>query len=95
MSEAQNINTVRRYFDGCNSGRLEDLLPTLAIDVVHYFLPDQFPPIRGAEHLARYWSEFKQVLNPIRAIDQVIAQDDRVVSEWSVIFRPPVPHGAS
>jgi hypothetical protein len=55
---------------------------------VHYFLPDQFPPIRGAEHLARYWSKFKQVLNPIWAIDQVIAQDDRVVSEWSVIFSP-------
>jgi len=45
--EETNIAVVRRYFDGCNSGELEDLLPTLAPDVVHYFLSPGFPTIMG------------------------------------------------
>ena len=58
--EASNVAVVRRYFDGCQSGDLQVLLGTLAPDVVHYFLPHQFPPIRGAEHLARHWRSSKQ-----------------------------------
>ena len=88
MAEAANIQTVRRYFDACNSGILDDFAPTLASDVVHYFLPERFPPIHGAEHLARFWRKFKQVSNTAWAIDQIIAQDDRVVSEWSLIWSP-------
>jgi ketosteroid isomerase-like protein len=86
--EASNIAVVRRYFDGCSTGDLEVLLSTLAPDVVHYFLPHQFAPIRGAEHLARHWRKFKQVRDPIWAIDQIIAQDNQVVSEWSCIWTP-------
>jgi ketosteroid isomerase-like protein len=91
-SESNNIAVVRRYFDGCNSGDLPVLLSTLAPDVIHYFLPRQFPPIRGAEHLARHWRKFKQVLDPVWAIDQVIAQGDQVVSEWSCIWTPRDTH---
>jgi len=86
--EARNIATVRRYFDGCTSGDLDTLLSTLAVDVVHYFLPRNFAPIRGAEHLARHWRKFKQVLNPVWSIDRIVAQDDLVVSEWSCIWTP-------
>ena len=88
MEEAQHVDTVRRYFDACNSGRLEDFKSTLADDVVHYFLPDRFVPIRGADHLARFWRKFKQVSNTLWAIDEIIAQGDRVVSEWSLIWTP-------
>jgi ketosteroid isomerase-like protein len=86
--EAVNIATVRRYFDGCSTGDLDTLLSTLTPDVVHYFLPPNFPPIRGAEHLAKHWRKFKQLLDPQWSIDQIIAQDDRVVSEWSCIWTP-------
>ena len=86
--ESKNISVVRRYFDGCSSGDLELLLSTLAPDVVHYFLPSQFPPIRGAQHLARHWRKFKQLLNPVWAVDKIIAQGDEVVSEWSCIWTP-------
>ena len=87
-TEAANIEVVRRYFDGCNSGNLEDLLGTLADDVVHYFLPARFPPIRGAQHLARHWRKFKTVLDPLWSIDHIIGQDDEVVSEWSCLWTP-------
>lgn len=86
--ESGNMMVVRRYFDGCSSGDLELLLSTLAPDVVHYFLPREFPPIQGAEHLARHWRKFKQLLDPVWALDKIIAQGDEVVSEWSCIWTP-------
>ncbi len=71
---------------------LEVLRGTLAPDVVHYFLPTRFPPIRGAEHLAKYWRKYKLVLDPDWSIDHIIAQGDQVVSEWSCIWTPPETH---
>jgi hypothetical protein len=40
-AEQQHVDVVLRYFDGCNTGELDDLLPTLAEDVIHYFLPER------------------------------------------------------
>jgi len=90
MSSIQehNISVVLKYFDGCNTGNFEDLLSTLDPDVIHYFLPEQFKPIRGAQHLAKYWRKFKNVLNPFWKIDHIIAQDNDVVSEWSCFWTP-------
>ena len=86
--EERNISVVLEYFDGCNSGDLDDLLRTLDPDVVHYFLPRQFEPIRGAKHLAKYWRKFKLVLDPTWKIDHIIAQGNEVVSEWSCLWTP-------
>jgi len=86
--ESSNISVVLKYFDGCNSGDLDVLLSTLAPDVVHYFLPDRFPPIHGAEHLAKYWRKFKNLLDPVWRIDHILGRDDEVVSEWSCLWRP-------
>lgn len=86
--EEHNISVVLNYFDGCNTGILEDLLSTLDPEVIHYFLPEQFKPIRGAQHLAKYWQKFKNVLNPVWKIDHIIAQGNEVVSEWSCFWTP-------
>jgi len=86
--EARNILVVLKYFDGCNSGDLDDLLSTLDPEVIHYFLPHQFKPIQGAQHLAKYWRKFKVRLNPTWKIDKIIAQDIEVVSEWSCLWTP-------
>jgi ketosteroid isomerase-like protein len=87
--EAHNVAVVRRYFDGCNTGDIGELLSTLAPDLTHYFLPSSFPPIRGAEHLAKYWRSWKENLDPVWRHDHLMAQGDEVVAEWSVIFTPP------
>lgn len=87
LTEA-NVSVVLKYFEGCNTGVVDDLLSTLDPDVIHYFLPEQFRPIRGAQHLAKYWRKFKLVLNPIWKIDHIIAQHDEVVSEWSCLWIP-------
>jgi ketosteroid isomerase-like protein len=86
--EANNISVVLKYFDGCNTGDLEDLLSTLDPEVTHYFLPRQFKPIEGAQHLAKYWRKFKILLNPTWKIDHIIARNDEVVSEWSCQWTP-------
>jgi ketosteroid isomerase-like protein len=86
--EARNISVVLKYFDGCNSGDLDDLLSTLDPEVTHYFLPQQFKPIRGAQHLAKYWRKFKVLLSPTWKIDHIIGQGDEVVSEWSCVWTP-------
>ena len=72
--ESDNFAVVLKYFhDGCNSGDPDVLLSTLDPDVVHCFLPTRFPPIRGAEHLAKYWRKFNNVLNPVWRIAEVLA----------------------
>ncbi len=87
--EEHNVEVVRRYFDRCKNGELDDSSPTLADDVVHYFLPQSYDTIRGSEHLARFWRSFKRTLDPTWGIDQIIASGDVVVSEWSCRWRPP------
>jgi len=86
--ESRNVSVVLKYFEGCNSGELDALLSTLDPDVVHYFLPARFPPIRGAEHLAKYWRKFKNLLNPLWRIDHIVCRGEEVVSEWSCLWTP-------
>ncbi len=64
------------------------MLSTLHPDVVHYFLSERFRPIRGAEHLAKHWREYKNFLDPVWRVDRIIAQGDEVVSEWSLLYTP-------
>ena len=78
-TEARNTDVVRRYFDGCNTGDLQRLLETLAPDVVHYFLPARFPPVRGAEALARFWQRSRERFGSRWTVDRVVAQGDEVV----------------
>jgi ketosteroid isomerase-like protein len=89
--EQNNVDVVLRYFDGCNTGHLDDLLPTLAEDVVHYFLPETVPTIRGSEHLARFWAAVKRTVEPTWRIEQIVGAGDVVVSEWSLRWRPSNP----
>jgi ketosteroid isomerase-like protein len=82
------IEVIHAYFDGCNTGELEQLMATLAPDVVHYFLPEAFPPIKGAEALARYWRKYWLTMDPRWRVDHAIVSGDEAVSEWSCDFCP-------
>ncbi len=85
----QNVAVVLRDFDPCNTGDPDELKATLHPEVVHYFLPASFSTIKGAEHLASYWEEYKLTLDPVWKIDLIIGQDDQVVSEWSCLWTDP------
>jgi ketosteroid isomerase-like protein len=88
MNPETNVKLVLRYFEACNSGDLDDLRSTLAPDVVHYFLSELHPAIRGADHLARYWRKFRQIYNPTWRVDHTLACGNEVVSEWSCAYTP-------
>ena len=90
MTPEPHVQVVLRYFDGCNTGDVEELKLTLEDDVVHYFLPEVHPPIRGAEHLAQYWRKFNQIYHPTWKIDHTIASGDEVASEWSCAYTLPL-----
>lgn len=89
MDTEPNIAIVLKYFDCCNTGNIEEMKSTLEDDVVHYFLPDVHAPIRGAEHLSKYWGKFRQIYHPTWKIDHAIASGDEVVSEWSCAHTLP------
>lgn len=89
MTTQSLVQVVLRYFDGCNTGDVDEMKRTLTDDVVHYFLPKEHSPIRGAEHLAQYWRKFGQIYHPAWKIDHAIASGDEVVSEWSCAYTLP------
>jgi len=86
MSAESNLQTIFKYFEGCNSGDLDVLMSTLAPDVIHYFSARDQKPIQGAEHLARYWRKIQQTWKPIWRIDHALAKDEEVVIEWSCAY---------
>jgi ketosteroid isomerase-like protein len=87
--EAKNVAVVQAYWDACNTGDVDELMATMAPDIVHYFLPTAFRTIHGAEHLAKYWRKYKQNLDPTWRIDHLMARGDEVVIEFSCLWRPP------
>jgi len=89
MTPESYVQVVFRYFDGCNTGDVEELKLTLEDDVVHYFTGQEYPPIRGADHLARYWSKFHEIYHPTWKVDHAIASGDEVVGEWSCAYTLP------
>ena len=88
-AESGPMAVVERYFDGCNTGDLTTLLSTLDPGVIHYFLPADRPPIRGAEHLARFWAKMKRVNQAHWGIDHALCAGDEVVIEWTLYWTHP------
>jgi ketosteroid isomerase-like protein len=89
MAPDANVQVVLNYFDGCNTGDLDQLKSTLAPDVVHYFLMPIHSPIQGADHLARYWCKFRHVYAPTWRVDHTVASGNEVVGEWSCAYTVP------
>ena len=85
MSEPRpHLETIRRYYEGCNRGDVELMKSTFTPDVVHYFL--NFPPKHGAEELANYWAEFQRHGQATQwTVDHGIEQGNEAVIEWSMV----------
>jgi ketosteroid isomerase-like protein len=81
---------VRRYYDGCSAGDVDELLATLHPHVVHYFLSPNpgSTPVAGAEHLARYWRKAAGLIDARWVVDRMVADGDEAVIEWTMFWRP-------
>lgn len=84
MTQAeQRANTIRRYFEGCNSASREKLYEVLADNAVHYFPPDVGGPYRGKEAIANLWIGFVKQKGSRWTIDRLISNGNEVAVEWT------------
>jgi ketosteroid isomerase-like protein len=81
---------LTRYYDGCTRGDVAAVMATLHPEVVHWFLAPNIgsKPVRGTEHLARYWRKVAALIEPRWVIDHLCATPDEAVIEWTMFWRP-------
>jgi ketosteroid isomerase-like protein len=81
---------ITRYYAGCSAGDLDELLATLHPDVVHYFLAPNVgsAPVRGGEHLARYWRKVSEMSDATWVVDNILESETSAVIEWTMWWRP-------
>jgi ketosteroid isomerase-like protein len=82
---------IARYYDACSRGDAEGVTATVTDDVVHFFLAPNVgsAPVRGGEHLGRYWRKVHANIAAVWVVDHGIVQGDEAVIEWSMFWRPP------
>ena len=88
---------ITRYYDGCSAADLDMLMSTLHPEVVHYFLAPNpgSRPVDGAEHLARYWRKVAPAIQARWVVDNLVADGERVVIEWTMFWVPRGPDGGA
>lgn len=81
---------IRRYYNGCTAGDLDELRATLHPEIVHYFLAPNTgsAPVSGAEHLARYWRKVTRMIDARWVMDHVVSAGDQAVIEWTMWWHP-------
>ena len=86
MTEHSHIDTVRRYYHGCNTGDVDLMKSTFCEDVVHYFV--DHAPVRGADGLAGYWAKVGPKTRARWTVDHGIEKGDEAVIEWAMSWTP-------
>ncbi|SHK86907.1 Ketosteroid isomerase-related protein [Pseudonocardia thermophila] len=83
-------DTIERYYRGCSTADVDLMLSTLHPDVVHYFLAPNTgtAPVRGGEHLARYWRKVAGLIDARWVVDHCLEGPDEAVIEWTMFWRP-------
>lgn len=83
------LELIARYYDACSRGDADGVAATVCEDVVHWFLAPNTgsTPVRGAEHLGRYWRKVHGMIAPVWVVDHGIVEGDESVIEWSMYWR--------
>lgn len=86
----EHLALIARYYDACSAGDADGVAATTTEDVVHFFLAPNVgsAPVRGGEHLARYWRKVHTMIAPVWVVDHGIVQEDEAVIEWSMFWTP-------
>ena len=80
------IDTIRRYYRGCNTADHGLMVSTFTADVVHYFVDHS--AVRGAKALANYWCKVGPKTQAHWALDHAIVEEPECVIEWSMRWVP-------
>ena len=86
QSGHEYIETIKRYFHGCNSADYEEMVSTFAPDVVHYFVDHS--AVRGASALANYWTKVGPRTAAHWSLDHAMVQGTEAAIEWSMRWTP-------
>ena len=86
--------TIERYYLGCSTADVEMMVGTLDPEVVHWFLAPNpgSAPVRGGEHLARYWRKVAVMIDARWLVDHCLEGSGdhaaEAVIEWTMSWRP-------
>ena len=86
----KNLSVIKRYYNGCTSGDVDMIGSTLHPDIVHYFLAPNIgsKPVKGREHLARYWRKVVHAIDARWVVDRAVTMGEQTVIEWTMFWRP-------
>jgi ketosteroid isomerase-like protein len=84
------LELIAGYYDACSRGDAQGVADTACGDVVHWFLAPNVgsAPVRGAEHLGRYWRKVHRMIAPTWVVDHGICSGAEAVIEWSMFWQP-------
>lgn len=80
------VDTILRYYAGCNAYDSEMIRSTLTDDMVHYWV--DHAPVQGGDNLASFAAKTASRTQAKWSGDHMIIGDDEVVVEWSMIWTP-------
>lgn len=80
------IDTIKRYYQGCNTADVALMCSTFTDDVVHYFVDHS--KVEGADALANYWSKVAPKTQANWQLDHAVVQEPECVIEWSMRWVP-------
>ena len=80
------IETIKTYYEGCNTADMALMLSTFTNDVVHYFVDHS--AVRGGEALANYWAKVGPKTQANWQLDHAVVQGEEAVIEWSMRWVP-------
>ncbi len=82
------IETIKTYYEGCNTADVDLLCSTFTEDIVHYFVDHS--AVVGAQALANYWAKVAPKTQANWQLDHAIVAEPEAVIEWSMHWLPPV-----
>ena len=80
------IDTILRYYEGCNTADVDLMMRTFTDDVVHYFV--DHGEVRGARGLADYWARVGPLTQANWMLNHTVIQEPEAVIEWSMSWVP-------
>ncbi len=80
------IDTIKRYYSGCNTADVDLMMSTFTDDVVHYFVDHS--AVRGSKGLANYWAKVGPRTQADWTLDHAVVQEPEAVIEWSMRWVP-------
>lgn len=80
------LDTILRYYHGCNTADVALMMSTFHEGVVHYFV--DHAPVAGARELAGYWAKVGPRTRASWHVDHALVKGDEAVIEWSMVWTP-------